>query len=153
MKMAEVSMDAFVSELVDLARPQAQAVGVTISVDLGTVGATIAADSDLLKQAALNIVVNAIEAMPKGGELRFESSLEGEEAELRISDSGAGFSLASAKLATGLGLVSMQERLRLVGGHLSIESDSSHGTQIRVRIPRHAFDPHVHPQVDNSTLY
>lgn len=70
--------------------------------------------------------------------------------ELCISDSGIGFSPGSPKLATGLGLVSMQERLRLVGGHLSVESDSSHGTQIRVRIPRHAFDPHVHPQVDNS---
>ena len=82
-----------------------------------------------------------------------ELSAHDDRLELSISDSGAGFSLASAKLATGLGLVSMQERLRLVGGHLSIESDSSHGTQIRVRIPRHAFDPHVHPQVDNSTLY
>jgi PAS domain S-box-containing protein len=72
--------------------------------------------------------------------------------ELCISDSGAGFTPGSAKLASGLGLVSMQERLRLVGGHLSVESDSSHGTQIRVRIPSHAFDPNVHPQVDNSTL-
>jgi signal transduction histidine kinase len=72
--------------------------------------------------------------------------------ELSISDSGTGFSPSSAKLASGLGLVSMQERLRLVGGHLSVESDSSHGTQIRVRIPSLAFDPHVHPQVDNSTL-
>jgi signal transduction histidine kinase len=72
--------------------------------------------------------------------------------ELCISDSGAGFTPGSAKLASGLGLVSMQERLRLVGGHLSVESNSSHGTQIRVRIPSHAFDPNVHPQVDNSTL-
>lgn len=61
--------------------------------------------------------------------------------ELSISDSGAGFSLASAKLATGLGLISMQERLRLVGGHLSIESESAHGTRLRVRIPRRVFDP------------
>jgi PAS domain S-box-containing protein len=72
--------------------------------------------------------------------------------DLSISDSGTGFSPSSAKLASGLGLVSMQERLRLVGGHLSVESDSSHGTQIHVRVPLHAFDPHVHPQVDDSTL-
>jgi PAS domain S-box-containing protein len=60
--------------------------------------------------------------------------------ELSISDCGAGFNLASAKLAAGLGLISMQERLRLVGGHLSIESESSHGTRICVRIPRRALD-------------
>jgi PAS domain S-box-containing protein len=68
--------------------------------------------------------------------------------ELCISDSGAGFSPGSAKLTLGLGLISMQERLRLVGGHLSVESESSHGTRIRVRIPRLAIDPHA----DNSGL-
>ena len=89
-KATEVAVDAFVSELVELARPQAQAVGVTVSADLGAAGATMVVDSDLLKQAALNIVVNGIEAMPQGGELRFESSLAGEEVEIRISDSGPG---------------------------------------------------------------
>jgi PAS domain S-box-containing protein len=68
-----------------------------------------------------------------------ELSAHEDRLELSISDSGAGFNLASAKLATGLGLISMQERLRLVGGHLSIESDPSHGTRIRVRIPRRAL--------------
>lgn len=68
--------------------------------------------------------------------------------ELRISDSGVGFNSDSAKLASGLGLISMQERLRLVGGQLSVESGSPHGTHIRVRIPRSAIDP----LVDNSGL-
>jgi signal transduction histidine kinase len=62
--------------------------------------------------------------------------------ELCISDSGAGFSPESAKGASGLGLISMQERLRLVGGHLSVESEPSHGTRIRVRILRDAIDSH-----------
>ena len=59
---------------------------------LGLKTAIIEKDPDLLKQATLNIVVNALEAMPKGGELRFESSMEGDEVEIRISDSGAGIS-------------------------------------------------------------
>jgi PAS domain S-box-containing protein len=54
---------------------------------------------------------------------------------LCISDSGAGFSSESAKAWGGLGLVSMRERLRLVGGQLSVESEPSQGTRIRVRIP------------------
>jgi PAS domain S-box-containing protein len=70
-----------------------------------------------------------------------ELSAHEDRLELSISDSGAGFSLASAKLATGLGLISIQERLRLVGGHLSIESESGRGTRLRVRIARRAFDP------------
>jgi PAS domain S-box-containing protein len=55
--------------------------------------------------------------------------------ELCVSDSGTGFIPESANGEAGLGLISMRERLRLVGGHLSIESKPSHGTRIRVRIP------------------
>ncbi len=60
--------------------------------------------------------------------------------ELCISDSGVGFSPERAKGTAGLGLISMQERLRLVGGQLWVESDASHGTRIRVRITRGAFE-------------
>jgi signal transduction histidine kinase len=69
-------------------------------------------------------------------EAEIELSGHPDEIDLCISDSGQGFDVESAKGATGLGLVSMRERLRLVGGHLSIESEPSHGTRIRVRIPR-----------------
>ena len=68
--------------------------------------------------------------------------------ELCISDSGAGFRPDSAKLASGLGLISMQERLRLIGGHVSVESKSSHGTRVCVRIPRRVIDQ----PLDNSNV-
>ncbi len=55
--------------------------------------------------------------------------------DLSISDEGVGFEPASAKGNFGLGLISMQERLRLVGGHLLVESEPSHGTRIHVRVP------------------
>jgi len=61
--------------------------------------------------------------------------------ELCISDSGVGFSSECAKRTSGLGLISMRERLRLVGGQLWVESDASHGTRIRVRILREALEP------------
>ncbi len=67
--------------------------------------------------------------------------------ELCISDSGVGFSPESAKRASGLGLISMQERLRLVGGQLSVQSEPSHGTRIRVRIPRRAAGGDVDNQI------
>lgn len=55
--------------------------------------------------------------------------------DLRISDSGAGFDLEAARARTGLGLISMRERLRLLGGQLCIESHAGRGTKIHVRIP------------------
>jgi signal transduction histidine kinase len=68
-------------------------------------------------------------------EAKVELSGLGDGIDLCISDSGAGFSPESATGEVGLGLVSMRERLRLVGGQLSVESRPSHGTRIRVSIP------------------
>jgi PAS domain S-box-containing protein len=64
-----------------------------------------------------------------------------EEIHLRISDSGAGFSVVDVKEKGGLGLVSMQERLRLMGGELSIESQPGRGTRIEARVPLIAPGP------------
>jgi PAS domain S-box-containing protein len=63
--------------------------------------------------------------------------------ELCISDSGVGFNPESAKRTSGLGLITMQERLRLVEGQLTVQSEPSHGTRIRVRIPLRAVDAQV----------
>lgn len=58
---------------------------------------------------------------------------------LTVSDQGAGFDLQSTK-RTGLGLVSMQERVRMVGGTIDIESRVMGGTSIRVRVPSESED-------------
>jgi PAS domain S-box-containing protein len=57
------------------------------------------------------------------------------EIHLAVSDSGAGFDINAAKARRGLGLISMEERLRLVGGELSINSQPQHGTTIHARVP------------------
>jgi signal transduction histidine kinase len=69
-------------------------------------------------------------------EAKVELSSNAHEIALCISDPGRGFDVESVKGVAGLGLISMRERLRLVGGHLSIESEPSHGTRIRVRVPQ-----------------
>jgi len=70
-------------------------------------------------------------------EAEVELSSNADEISLCISDPGQGFDIETVKGA-GLGLISMRERLRLVGGHLSIESEPSQGTRIHVHIPRGA---------------
>jgi signal transduction histidine kinase len=72
-----------------------------------------------------------------------ELSGSANEIDLCISDSGQGFDVASVRGVAGLGLISMRERLRLVGGHLSIESEPRHGTRIRVGIPKIAITADV----------
>ncbi len=57
------------------------------------------------------------------------------EIHLVVSDVGAGFDVEAAMKGRGLGLVSMQERIRLVNGSISITSKLMGGTEIRVRVP------------------
>jgi signal transduction histidine kinase len=67
----------------------------------------------------------------------FEVRLWGTPSEmhLTVSDSGLGFDSEAAKKSRGLGLISMQERVRLVKGTLSIESQPHHGTKIHACVP------------------
>jgi signal transduction histidine kinase len=68
-------------------------------------------------------------------EVKVELSGIDDRLELSVSDFGVGFDPESAKGRGGLGLLSISERLRLIGGDLAVESEPSHGTRIRVRIP------------------
>jgi len=92
----------------------------------------------IVQEALRNVVKHSGAA-----EAKVELSGHDDGIDLCISDSGAGFSPESAKGDAGLGLISMRERLRLVQGHLSIESEPSHGTRIRVRISPHATNAQV----------
>ena len=67
----------------------------------------------------------------------FEVRLWGTSSEihLTVSDSGVGFNREAAKASPGLGLISMEERLKMLNGTFSIESQPQHGTTIHARVP------------------
>ncbi len=97
----------------------------------------------IVQEALRNVVRHS-------GAVEAEVSLSGngDGIDLCISDSGTGFNAESVRGKGGLGLISMGERLRLVAGHFSIESESSLGTRIRARIPQNAVrvDPKTQHQ-------
>jgi PAS domain S-box-containing protein len=76
-------------------------------------------------------------AVKYSGERHFRVELGGssEEIQLTVRDSGIGFDQRDAIERHGLGLISMRERLHLVGGELSIQSEPSRGTTISARVP------------------
>lgn len=84
----------------------------------------------IVQEALRNVVKHS-----GAGEATVELSGHRDRIELCITDSGRGFDLESSMGIPGLGLISMRERLRLVGGHLVVESQPSRGTQIRARVP------------------
>jgi len=84
----------------------------------------------IVQEALRNVVKHG-----KTSEAVVELAGHGDGIELCISDTGVGFNPASAHRKGGLGLISIRERLRLIDGCLTIESEPLHGTRIRVRAP------------------
>ena len=76
-------------------------------------------------------------AAKHSGARRFEVRLweTSDEIHLTVRDSGVGFDREAAKTSRGLGLISMEERLKLVHGSFSIESQTKRGTTIHARVP------------------
>jgi PAS domain S-box-containing protein len=79
-------------------------------------------------------------AVKHSGAPEMEVQLEGKSDEIRLTvqDTGTGFDPEAALRKHGLGLTSMRERLKLVGGQLSVESKPGQGTTIQATIPLHA---------------
>jgi len=143
---AEVPLESFVREIVELAAPQAVAAGIRVSVNADTDAANIRVDVDLMKQAILNVVVNAIQAMPQGGELRIDCAVGEEEAEIRISDTGIGippelrdkiFRLyyTTKPEGSGIGLAMTFRIVQLHDGAIDFTSEPGQGTTFVLRLP------------------
>lgn len=109
--------------------------------------ATVEADPRRLKEAFLNLVVNAIEATPPGGEVAVEVRPAEEGAEIVIRDTGRGMPAETLRRigtpffttreeGTGLGVVLARSVIAQHGGSLRYESEPGKGTQVRVGLPR-----------------
>ena len=94
----------------------------------------------------LNIVVNAIEAMPDGGMLRFEAVLKGDDAEIRIADSGPGIPpdvkekiydlyFTTKEHGSGIGLAMTFRIVQLHDGTIDFASEPGQGTTFVLRFP------------------
>jgi signal transduction histidine kinase len=82
-------------------------------------------------------------AAKHSGLRHFEVRLWGtpDEIHLTISDSGVGFDIEATRVNRGLGLISMRERLKLLNGTLSIESQLRRGTTIHASVPHRSDVP------------
>jgi len=146
LKLGNVAFGELLGEIVDLARPQATARQIHIVVDERADGAEIRVDRDLLKQAVLNVVVNAIEAMPQGGELRFESTASDDMVEIRVSDTGPGIPtelrekifrlyFTTKQEGSGIGLAMTFRIVQLHDGTIDFTSEPGKGTTFSIRLP------------------
>jgi len=108
----------------------------------------IVADPSQLKQVLVNLVVNAIQAMPQGGELSVSTRSDGEFVVLGVSDNGEGipedlldkiflpfFTTKDVDEGTGLGLAVVHGIVTTHGGSITTESRPGRGTRFDIRLP------------------
>jgi len=111
---------------------------------------SIMADPEQIEQVAMNLLLNARDAMPRGGVLRLRTkNLEPASVEFRVEDTGVGMSQETAERAfepffstksenrgSGLGLSAVQGIVRQSGGTVTLETGLGRGTRIIVELPR-----------------
>jgi len=106
----------------------------------------IRADSVLLHRAFYNLFVNALQAMPNGGDLTIDVDLNGFFCEVRIADTGCGISedlkekifrpfFTTKEKGTGLGLAIVKSVVESHGGEVAVESEKGRGTTLIVKLP------------------
>jgi signal transduction histidine kinase len=149
LKVHPVLLQQILGEIVSLARPQAAAANIQVVAApeaSAAQGVEVSVDSDLFKQAVLNVVVNAIQAMPEGGELRFEASATQDTAEIRISDTGLGIPpelkekifrlyFTTKTGGSGIGLAMAFRIVQLHDGTIDFSSEPGKGTTFVIRLP------------------
>ncbi len=142
-------LNAVVDRLVEFFEPLAHSQGVTVHTVRSGEAPHVMADENLIRQALLNIVVNAQQAMPDGGAITIETASEDDAVRVSVSDAGVGISDADRERilrpfistkpgGNGLGLSITQRIIHEHGGKLTLTSEIGRGTTVTITLPRGA---------------
>src|ERR1051326_1635862 len=129
-----------------LAAPDAEQRGVHLRTEFPEEILPVTADSDFMKQAVLNVVLNGVQAMTNGGNLWLSARREGETVITEIRDEGAGiprdlqekvFELyfTTKPGGSGIGLAQTYQIMQWHYGSVEFESQDGKGTTFRLRLP------------------
>jgi two-component system sensor histidine kinase HydH len=142
-------LEAVLNRNLELLQPEIDRLGISVTRDFQLNGRPLVVDQDLLHQAFLNILLNAIQAMPHGGHLTVSTLLgsqPGQGGEIRIQDDGEGIDPETLKKilnpffttkekGSGLGLPIVKSIIEAHQGNLTISSTPGTGTTVTITIP------------------
>ena len=146
LKRVSADLSQVVAEVVEFFGPQADAADVKIELTAAPATLAVFADVGLLKQALLNLLINAQQAMTNGGRLSIVVSAADGVARIDITDTGPGIApdqidhvfdayYSTKKGGTGLGLTMARRMIRAHGGDITVRSDPSSGACFTVTLP------------------
>lgn len=120
--------------------------GITLSLQKETAIPRIPIDQTKFRQLFSNLIRNAAEAMPEGGEILLSVSCDGNSVQIRVTDHGCGIPeeylpslfdlfVTHKKNGTGLGLAICREIVQAHNGTITVESEPEKGTTFTVLLP------------------
>jgi len=150
--LVPVDLTELITSSVEIARPKWQAGSSnragTIEVHLSTSGPVLAlGDAAELREVILNLLFNAVDALPQGGTIEAGTRIEGKLAQFWIADTGSGmgpeviarifepFYTTKGERGTGLGLSASHGIIENHGGHINVVSEPGKGTRFEVSMP------------------
>lgn len=146
-------LNAAVAEAIDFIQPHlmtvAQGMGITVRLTprLAPPPVLVSGQSSALREVLVNLILNAIEAMPEGGDLGIETRRDGPWVKLQVSDTGIGmteevrdqvfrpFFTTKSAGSTGLGLSSAKDLVTGHGGTISVASTPGRGCTFTIALP------------------
>jgi GAF domain-containing protein/CheY-like chemotaxis protein len=149
-----VSLNRVVQESLESTEPRwrdgarTRGVAVEVVTSLTSDLPPVAGDPAELREALINLILNAVDAMPGGGTLAFGTAFDAERVELTVADTGTGmpehvrqrifdpFFTTKGPQGTGLGLSMTYGILARHGAQVSVESEEGKGTRFRLVFPR-----------------
>lgn len=146
-KLEPARLEDVAGEMVDFFGPTARAANIDIKFYPTPGLPPVLMDRDLFKQALLNLMLNAEQAMPDGGEIVLQTRLDGDRVGLDVIDTGMGIEAdeldkifrpfhTTKPGGTGLGLATTRKIVRAHGGQIDVQSEPGRGTKFTIRLPK-----------------
>ncbi len=147
LKLQALSVAALVNEVVPIVRPEAEQRGVALAVDCDSVP-DVNGDPGMLRQAFLNLALNACQAMPSGGTLRIRGERQmGRRVAVAFTDTGTGIApehlqrifdlyFTTKEKGSGIGLSMVYRTVQMHDGEIEVQSTPGVGTTFRVLLPQ-----------------
>jgi signal transduction histidine kinase len=143
---ADFDLRDVIADLMTLLEPQAKKQHVQLETRLPEAAVPLSGHRDRIKQAMLNIAINALEAMPKGGQLTIALDQTAGEARVCVQDTGPGISpdilqriydmnFTTKEAGSGIGLYVARSVVESHGGEIHVASAAGQGTRFELELP------------------
>lgn len=144
MDQQKTAVNSLIQEILDFEREEG--LDIDVQADYSDQEIFVLADRGQLKQAFLNVIKNAKEAMPRGGKIKIKTEIEENVSRVFFSDTGFGMSEATKRktfqpffttkpTGTGIGLTLTKEIIESVHGTIECESEMGKGTTFKLQFP------------------